>query len=237
MNDRYARLKMLIGGEPFEKLRNARVAVFGVGGVGGYAAEALARSGIGHLDLIDHDTVSFSNINRQIIALESTVGMAKTEVMKQRICDIDPAIEVRTFPLFYLPDTKDTFDFREYDYIVDAIDTVTAKIDLILSAQEAGTPVISSMGCGNRLDPSKLIVTDIYETKNDPLAKVMRRELRKRGVKKLKVVLSTETPIKPLFNAQEAENSGKRSVPGSSAFVPPAGGLLIASCVVRDLLQ
>ena len=237
MADRYTRLRMLVQEESLQKLHNARVAVFGVGGVGGYAVEALARSGIGHLDLIDHDTVSLTNINRQIIALDSTVGRLKVDVMKERIHDIDPAIEVNTWPLFYLPETKDRFDFTQYDYIVDAIDTVTAKIDLIVTANALSVPVISSMGCGNRLDPSKLTVTDIYSTEKDPLARVMRRELRKRNIPSLKVVLSTEEPIRPQFDAQEAQSSGKRSVPGSSAFVPPAAGLLIASCVVRDLIS
>ncbi len=237
MADRYTRLRMLVQEENLQKLHNAHVAVFGVGGVGGYAAEALARSGIGHLDLIDHDTVSLTNINRQIIALDSTVGRLKVDVMKERIHDIDPQTEVNTWPLFYLPETKDRFDFTQYDYIVDAIDTVTAKIDLIVTANVLSVPVISSMGCGNRLDPSKLTVTDIYRTEKDPLARVMRRELRKRNIPSLKVVLSTEEPIRPMFDAQEAESSGKRSVPGSSAFVPPAAGLLIASCVVRDLIS
>ena len=227
---------MLIGNEAFLNLRNKRVAIFGVGGVGGYVVEALARSGVGTLDLIDHDDVSLTNLNRQIYALHSTVGKLKCDVAKERIHDIDPYIQVNCYPVFYLPEKRSDFPFREWDFIVDAIDTVSAKIDIIKAAREENIPIISSMGCGNRLDPSKLVYTDLFKTKNDPLAKVMRRELRKLGIKKLPVVYSEELPIRAKEESTEEVPEGKRSIPGSSAFVPPAAGLLIASKVVEKLL-
>ena len=214
------------------KLRNARVALFGVGGVGGYAAEALARGGIGSIDLIDMDTVSISNINRQIIALSSTVGMSKVRAMQQRIADIDPSIAVQTHEMFFLPENADRFDFTEYDYIIDAVDTVTAKLALIEKAKAAGTPVISSMGTGNKLDPTAFRVADISKTSVCPLARVMRRELKKRGITSLKVVYSEEAPIEL---AETPEEHG-RHLPGSISFVPGAAGLIIAGEVIKDLV-
>jgi len=223
---------MLIGEDALSALQEKRVAVFGIGGVGGYVVEALARTGIGHLDLIDNDTVSPSNINRQIIALHSTVGKYKVDVMRDRILDINPAAEATAYKCFYLPETAGMFDFSAYDYVVDAVDTVTAKISLIMAAQDAGTPIISCMGAGNKLEPSRFEVTDIYETSVCPLARVMRRELKKRGVTHCKVVYSKEPPI-----TQDTGNtSGEKPVPGSIAFVPPAAGLAAAAEVVRDLI-
>lgn len=244
------RFEMLIGPEGLEKLRQARVAVFGLGGVGGYVVEALARAGVGALDLIDNDRVALSNLNRQIIALHSTIGLTKVAVAAARVHDIDPEIRIQTFQTFYLPDTRDQFDFACYDYVVDCIDTVTAKLDLVLQCRAVGTPIISALGTGNKLDPSKLELADIYDTAVCPLARIMRKELRRRGVAHLKVVYSREEPIPPLFqpepeeaanmlptNAPEAFGNNRRSVPGSSPFVPPAAGLLIASAVVQDLLK
>lgn len=236
MLNQYAREQMLFGEEGMKKLKNARVCVFGVGGVGGYVVEALARSGIGTLDIVDNDTVSLSNLNRQIIALHSTIGRYKVDVMEERIHDIDPSIKVNKYTCFYLPETKDQFDFTQYDYVVDAIDTVSGKISIVLQAQEAGTPVICSMGTGNKVDPSQLEITDIYKTEMDPLAKVMRYEMKKRRVKKLTVLFSKEKPITPIPMEQEQLTNKKRSVPGSTAFVPPAAGLMIAAKVVRDIL-
>ena len=237
MNETFVRTAMVIGPSAVDALRTKRVAVFGIGGVGGNCAEALARSGIGTLDLIDSDEVCESNLNRQIFALKSTVGMKKTDAAKQRIADICPETAVNTFPVFYLPETADTIDFSVYDYIVDAVDTVTAKLDIIERAQQCGVPVISSMGCGNRVDPSFLRIMDIYDTKGDPLAKVMRRELRRRGIRKLPVCCSLEPPLKPLFSGSEEELKTRRSIPGSTAFVPPAAGIMIASYVVRNLIS
>lgn len=236
MNDPYARFRILIGDEAAGKLRNSRVAVFGLGGVGGNAAEALVRSGIGAVDLIDHDEVSLTNINRQVFATRDTVGMKKTEAAVRRLSAIDPDTVIRTYPVFYLPETRDMIPFDEWDYIVDAIDTVSAKIDIIMTAHEKKIPVISAMGCGNRLDPAKLCCMDLADTKNDPLARVMRRELRKRGIAHLKVVCSTELPLHAKAQSDEQLPPGKRSIPGSSAFVPPAAGILIASQVVKDLI-
>lgn len=237
MDEAFVRTAMVLGPSAVETLRTRRVAVFGVGGVGGNCAEALARSGIGTLDLIDHDEVAASNLNRQVFAVRSAVGKKKVEAAKERIHDICPDTTVNTFPIFYLPETRDQLDFTVYDYIVDAIDTVTAKLDIIERANECGVPVISSMGCGNRVDPSQLKIVDIYETKGDPLAKVMRRELRKRGIPKLTVCTSLEPPLKPLFAGTEEELKSRRSIPGSTAFVPPAAGILIASYVVRSLIS
>ena len=224
---------MLIGGEAMARLRAARVAVFGVGGVGGYAVEALARSGIGALDLIDSDTVCLSNLNRQIIATRGTVGRYKVDVAAERVASIDPEITVRTYRTFYLPETAGEFNFTDFDYIVDAIDTVAGKIALALNAREAGVPIISALGTGNKLDPAKLMLGDIYETSVCPLARVMRRELRRRGVERLTVLWSSEEPVKPLAPEEE---SPRRGLPGSTAFVPGAGGLIIAGKVVRDLI-
>lgn len=217
-----------------ERLKNSRVAVFGVGGVGGYVAEALARTGVGTFDLIDKDTVSVSNINRQIIATHSTVGRVKVEVMKERILEINPEAEVHIHKCFFLPENASEFDFSKYSYVVDAVDTVTAKIELVMQAQKAGVPIISSMGAGNKLDPSKFEVTDIYKTSVCPLARVMRRELKKRDVKHLKVVYSTEKALEPKFDLSEKE--GRRAVPGSVAFVPSAAGLIAAGEVINDLI-
>ena len=236
MSERFVRTEMLLGRDGMDTLKNARVAVFGVGGVGGYVAEALARSGVGSLDLIDKDTVSESNINRQIIALHSTVGRYKTEVMKERILDINPQAEVRVHNCFYLPETMQEFDFEEYSYVVDAVDTVTAKIALVMQSEDAGVPIISSMGAGNKLNPTEFEVADIYQTTVCPLAKVMRRELKKRDVSHLKVVYSKEKPIKNSTTVEDDLGS-QRTVPGSIAFVPSVAGLVIASEVVKDLIS
>ena len=231
MKETFVRTKNLIGDAAMEKLANARVAVFGIGGVGGHVVEALARSGVGALDLIDKDTVSVSNINRQIIALYSTVGKYKVEAMKERIADINPDCRVETYNCFYLPETKDQFDFSKYDYVVDAVDTVTAKLTLVCEANEKNVPIISSMGAGNKLNPAMFEVADIYKTSVCPLAKVMRRELKKRGIKSLKVVYSKEEAITP------SNVEGEERVPGSTAFVPSVAGLIIASEVIKDLIK
>lgn len=235
MKEQYSRSELLLGSEAMDKLKNSRVAVFGVGGVGGFAVEALARCGVGTLDLIDNDTVSITNINRQIIALHSTIGKLKTEVAAERVHDIDPDIKVNVHSCFFMPDTADNFDFTQYDYVVDAIDTVTGKIEIIMRAKAAGVPVISAMGAGNKLDPSAFRVTDIYKTKGCPLARVMRRELKKRGVEKLKVVYSEEEPITPRNSSEEPQN-GRRSVPGSVSFVPSVAGLILAGEVIKDII-
>ena len=240
------RFEMLIGPEGLARLRRARVAVFGLGGD---VAEALARAGVGTLDLIDNDRVTLSNLNRQIIALHSTLGMTKVEAAAARVRDIDPSIVVHQFQTFYLPGTRDQFDFSAYDYVVDCIDTVSAKLDLVMQCRAVGTPIISALGTGNKLDPAKLELADIYDTAVCPLARVMRKELRRRGVEKLQVVYSREEPITPLFQPESEQDASlspddpafygnkRRSVPGSSPFVPPAAGLLIASAVVRDILK
>lgn len=236
MSDRFSRTKILLGDEAIERLECARVAVFGVGGVGGYVVEALARSGVGAIDVIDNDTVSLTNLNRQIIALESTVGRDKVDVVKERILEINPKCKVTAHNCFYLPETEGNFDFSQYSYVVDAVDTVTAKISIVMKAKEAGVPVISSMGAGNKLNPTAFEVADIYKTSVCPLAKVMRHEMKKRGVKKLKVVYSKEVPIKPAGDYVE-ENCSKRAIPGSVAFVPSVVGLIIAAEVVKDLTK
>ena len=236
MENQFERTELLLGAEAMERLRNSRVVIFGVGGVGGYVTEALARSGVGAFELVDRDVVSVTNLNRQIIATWKTIGRDKTEVMAERIADINPQAQVTLHKCFFLPETADQFDFSTYDYVVDAVDTVTAKIEIILRAQQAGVPVISSMGAGNKLDPSKFEVADIYKTSVDPLARVMRRELKKRGVRKLKVVYSKEEPMKPLGVIKADPEAGRKDVPGSSAFTPSAAGLLIASEVVKDLI-
>ncbi len=236
MSEKYIRLKMLLGEAAMRKLTASTVAVFGVGGVGSYVAESLARSGVGHLVLIDNDEVVLSNFNRQIMANEDTLGTSKVRAIAERICKIDPEIKVDVYEMFYLPDQADRIPFEMFDYIVDAIDTVTAKLDLVQRAQKHHIPIISAMGCGNRLDPSKLVCTDIYKTYNDPLAKIMRKELKERGIRKLKVVYSPEKPLKPLFDGSK-ENSTRRSTPGSSIFVPASAGLLIGSIVVQDLIK
>lgn len=226
MDDQFARTRLIIGDEALDKLKKSRVAVFGVGGVGGYVCEALVRSGVGTIDIIDKDVVDITNLNRQIIALHSTLGRAKVEVMRDRLLDIDPEAVVNAHKCFFLPENSHEFDFAQYDYVVDAVDTVTAKTEIIMKALESGTPVISSMGTGNKLDAARLKICDIYKTSVCPLAKVMRHELKKRGVKALKVLCSDEPPIK----------SGAGRTPGSTAFVPAAGGLMIAGEVIRDLI-
>ena len=225
MENRFSRTEALLGEQAMEKLKKARVAVFGIGGVGGHVVEALVRSGVGAVDIVDSDKVCLSNLNRQIIATESSIGKYKVDVMKERILDINPEAVVNVHKCFYLPETKDEFDFSQYSYVVDAVDTVTAKIQLVMEAAEAGVPIISSMGAGNKLDPTAFQVADIYKTSVCPLAKVMRRELKKRGIKKLKVVYSKEQPVV------------KNTVPASVAFVPSVVGLIIAGEVIKDLVK
>ena len=234
MSEQFSRTRLLLGEAAMERLAGARVAVFGIGGVGGHVVEALVRSGIGEIDLIDSDTVSESNLNRQLIATHSTIGRYKVDVMEERISDINPRAVVHKYPCFFLPENAEQFPFAEYDYVVDAVDTVTAKIELVMKAQAAGVPVISSMGAGNKLDASAFRVADIYQTSMCPLAKVMRRELKKRGVRQLKVVYSQESPLTPECSDEEPP-VGRRAVPGSVAFVPSVAGLIIAGEVVRDL--
>ena len=241
MNNEFARTQLLLGAERMEKLKKARVAVFGVGGVGGYVCEALARSGIGAIDLIDHDTVSLSNINRQIIALHSTVGRYKCDVMKERILDINPDCRVTVHNTFYTAENADGFDLSGYDYIADAIDTVSAKLTLIEKANAAHTPIISSMGAGNKLDATRFEVADIYKTSVCPLARVMRRELKKRGIDHLKVVYSREEALVPVIDGDNVyEDKGSvagRPAPGSAAFVPSVAGLILAGEVVKDIIK
>lgn len=234
MSEIFSRTKLLLGEESMEKLKNSRVAVFGIGGVGGYVAEALVRSGIGVIDLIDNDTVSASNINRQIFALQSTIGELKVEVAKRRLLDINPDVKIRTHNIFYLPETAKQFNFEEYDYIIDAVDTVSAKIDIISNAKLKGVSVISSMGAGNKLDASRFEITDIYKTSVCPLARVMRRELKQRGIDSLKVVYSKEEPKK---TEEKPVGENGKSIPGSIAFVPSVAGLLIAGEVIADLTK
>ena len=237
MLKQFSRTQLLLGCDAMAKLAESRVAVFGVGGVGGYVCEALARSGVGAFDLVDNDEVSLTNVNRQIIATMETVGKKKVEVMRDRILQINPKADVRIHASFFLPENAHEFPFSEYDYVVDAVDTVAAKLELAVVCQEQGIPLMSSMGAGNKLDPCAFKVADIYETKVCPLAKVMRRELRKRGVRKLKVVYSEEVPIVPGEgrSAEEELPAGRRSIPGSVAFVPSVAGLIIAGEVVKDL--
>lgn len=244
MTDQFIRTRLLIGDEPLERLNHAKVAVFGVGGVGGYAAEALARSGIGTLHLYDDDTVSESNLNRQIIALHSTIGQPKAEVMARRVLDINPDCQVEAIQMFYLPSNADTVNLSQYDYVVDCIDTVTAKLELATRCFTSQVKIISAMGTGNKFDPSALVVTDLSKTQGCPLARTMRKELRKRGIHHLKVVYSTELPTAPLHPAeQEASktsdtrpgSTARRDTPGSTPFVPAAAGLLLAATVAREL--
>lgn len=244
IKEQYIRTAMLFGEEAVKGLQNKRVAVFGIGGVGGHVTEVLARSGIGAIDLVDHDVVAASNLNRQLVATYDTIGRKKIEVMKERILSINPACRVTLWDMFYLPEKCDDLPFSEYDYIVDAIDTVTAKIDLVMQAKRYAVPIISSMGTGNKTDPAKLEVTDIYKTSVCPLAKVMRRELKKRDVKGLKVVYSTEEALTPIAGIasedgclEEKETSIRRATPGSNAFVPASAGLLLGSVVVKDLMK
>ena len=235
MNDQHLRTAMLLGREAVEKLGKARVAIFGIGGVGGYTLEALARAGIGQLDLIDNDTVSLSNINRQILATHSTLGLPKVEAGRRRVLDINPDCVVRTMQVFYTPETADQFDFTQYDYIVDAIDTVTGKLQLVQQAAVNGTPIISCMGTGNKLDASAFQVADISKTSMCPLARIMRKELGKRGIKHLKVVYSQEEALTPTGWEEEAAAIGKRQIPGSVSFVPGAAGLILAGEVIKDI--
>ena len=248
MENQFERTELLLGKDAIQKLKNAHVAVFGVGGVGGFVVEALVRSGVGEIDVIDKDTVSLSNINRQIIALHSTVGQPKVEVIKNRALDINPNVKINAFETFFLPDTADMFDFSKYDYVVDAIDTVKGKIEIILRAEKAGVKIISSMGAGNKLDPTRFEVSDIYKTSVCPLARVMRRELKARGIKKLKVVYSEEIPTRPIEDmaiscrtncicppGAKHKCTERRDIPGSVAFVPSVVGLIIAGEVIKDL--
>ncbi len=248
MLNQYSRTQLIFGAEAMEKLRNSRVAVFGIGGVGGYTVEALARSGVGELDLIDDDKVCLTNINRQIIATRKTVGQYKVDVAAERVHDIDPNIVVKTYKTFYTPETAEQFDFTKYDYVVDAIDTVTGKIALVMNAKKAKTPIICSMGAGNKVDPTAFEVTDIFKTSVDPLARVMRIELKKRGIRKLKVVYSKEVPLSPVDDMATSckthcicppgtarKCTQRRQVPGSNAFVPSVVGLIIAGEVIKDL--
>ncbi|MDD6039210.1 MAG: tRNA threonylcarbamoyladenosine dehydratase [bacterium] len=239
MLDMFSRTRLLLGDAAIERLQSSRVAVFGIGGVGGYVCEALVRSGVGAFDLIDSDTVSETNLNRQIIATRKSINRSKVEVMRERMLEINPDVVVNAKNCFFLPETADDFPFEEYDYIVDAVDTVTAKIELVLKAKEAKVPIISAMGAGNKLDPGRFRVADIYQTSVCPLARVMRRELKARGIKKLKVVYSDEPPISPRgeIPAEELACERKRMIPGSTAYVPAVCGLIIAGEVVRDLSQ
>ncbi len=244
MNDQFSRTRMLIGDEPLNRLANAKVAVFGVGGVGGFCVEALARAGVGTLHLYDDDNISLSNLNRQLIALHSTVGRPKVEVMANRVRDINPNCDVSAIAMFYLPANADSVDLSQYDYVIDAIDTVAAKLELVCRCTAQNIPIISSMGSANKLDPTKFQVTDIAKTSACPLARIMRKELRKRGINHLKVVYSTEEALTPIAPPSEEApagsglrpgNSTRRSTPGSIAFVPAAAGLVLASAVLRDL--
>ena len=235
MLNEFSRTELIFGKEAMEKLNRSRVAVFGIGGVGGYTVEALARSGIGALDIVDNDKVCLTNINRQIIATRKTIGKYKVDVAAERIAEINPDCKVKAYKTFFLPETSTEFDFKEYDYIVDAIDTVTGKIAIIEKAKESGVPVISAMGAGNKVDPTAFEVADIKKTSVCPLARVMRRELAKRGIEHLKVVYSKEKPVKTVGESEES--SGKRAIPGSCAFVPSVVGLIIAGEVIKDLIN
>lgn len=250
MLNQFSRTELLFGAEAMERLRDCRVAVFGIGGVGGYTVEALVRSGVGAIDLIDDDKVCLTNLNRQIIATRKTIGRYKVDVMKERILDINPDCKVETHRCFYLPENKDSFDFSQYSYVVDAVDTVTAKLQLVMEAEEKQVPIISSMGAGNKLNPADFEVADIYDTSVCPLAKVMRRELKKRGIEKLKVVYSKEKPVHPIEDmaiscktncvcppGAEHKCTERRAIPGSTAFVPSVVGLIIASEVIKDLVK
>lgn len=248
MQNQFSRSELLIGKEGIEKLHKSRVAIFGIGGVGGYTVDALVRSGVEQIDLIDDDKVCLTNLNRQLIATRKTVGKDKVDIMRERILEINPKVTVNVYKTFFLPENADTFPFEEYDYVVDAVDTVTAKIQLVMEAKEAGVPIISSMGAGNKLDPTAFQVADIYKTSVCPLAKVMRRELKKRGIKKLKVVYSQEKPIRPIEDMSIScrthcicppgaahKCTERRDIPGSTAFVPSVVGLIIAGEVIKDL--
>ena len=232
MNNRFSRAEALFGTEAITKLENSRVIVFGVGGVGGHATEALVRSGVGHITIVDFDKVEETNINRQLVALTSTIGKSKVEVLKNRLIDINPELDVNAIEKFYLPDNENEFDLSKYDYVIDAVDNMSAKISLVVRANELNIPIISAMGAGNKVEPTMLEVSDIYKTSVDPLAKTLRHELRNRGIKKLKVVYSREEPIKV-----DLKDEKRRAIPGSTSFVPPAMGLIIASEVIKDLIK
>ena len=234
MDSRFSRTERLLGKDGMDRLRDSHVAVFGVGGVGSYIAEGLARCGVGHIDLIDSDDVDITNLNRQLEAVESTVGKPKAQAMKERILQITPECDVTVYECFFLPENSDKFDFTKYDYVADAVDTVTAKIELVMKANRENVPVISSMGTGNKLSPAMLEVSDIYKTSVCPLARVMRQELKKRGIKKLKVVYSKEEPIKAA--PSDEDNEHRRSIPASAVFVPGTAGLIIASEIVKDIV-
>ncbi len=234
MADWFSRTELLFGADKMKILKNAKVAVFGVGGVGGFAVEALARAGVGNIDIIDNDTVSVTNINRQIIATQKTVGRKKVEVMKERILEINPEANVNAFDMFFLPETADNFNFKKYDYIIDAIDTVAGKIALVENAEKFGVKIISSMGAGNKINPEMFEITDIYKTSVCPLARVMRKELKARGIKRLKVVYSKEKALTP---QKSDENTSKRQLPGSVSFAPSVAGLIIAGEVIKDLID
>ena len=233
MKEEFNRTTLLIGEDKMKKLENSSIIIFGVGGVGGHVVEALARSGVGHIAIVDFDIVETTNINRQLIATHSSIGKSKVEVLKDRLLDINPDIKVETINKFYLPENEKDFDLSKYDYIVDAVDNMSSKISLICRSNELNVPIISAMGAGNKLDPTKLEVSDIYKTSVDPLAKILRHELRKRGIKHLKVVYSKEEPIK----VELVSGENRRSTPGSTAFVPPTMGLIIASEVIKDLIK
>ena len=250
MQNQYSRTQLLLGAEAMEKLHNSRVAVFGIGGVGGYTVEALARSGVGALDLIDDDKVCLTNLNRQIIATRKTVGLYKADVMKERMLEINPNVEVNVYKCFFLPENADEFPFADYDYVIDAVDTVTAKVELVMKCKEMNVPIISSMGAGNKLDASAFKVADIYKTKMCPLAKVMRHEMKKRGVKKLKVVYSEEKPTRPIEDMSiscrthcicppgaQHKCTERRDIPGSVAFGPSVAGMIIPGEVIKDLTK
>lgn len=250
MLDQFSRTQLLLGEESMKKLTDMRVAVFGIGGVGGYVCEALVRTGIGHFDLIDDDKVCLTNLNRQIIATRKTVGLYKADVMKERMLEINPNVEVNVYKCFFLPENADEFPFADYDYVIDAVDTVTAKVELVMKCKEMNVPIISSMGAGNKLDASAFKVADIYKTKMCPLAKVMRHEMKKRGVKKLKVVYSEEKPTRPIEDMSiscrthcicppgaQHKCTERRDIPGSVAFVPSVAGMIIAGEVIKDLTK
>ena len=237
MDEQFSRTGLLLGQEALKRLQGATVAVFGIGGVGGYTVEALARAGVGTIAVIDRDTISLSNLNRQLLATHDTIGMEKVEAARQRILSINPTAVVQTHPIFYTRENADCLDFTQYDYVVDAIDTVTGKLCIIEKAMEAGVPVISCMGTGNKLDATALEVADISKTSVCPLARIMRKELRKRGILHLKVVYSREEALKSVGAEEEAAAIGKRTIPGSTAFVPGAAGLILAGEVIRDLVK
>ena len=235
MQNQFSRTQMLLGKEALEKLNNSRVIIFGIGGVGGYTAEALCRSGVGNIDIVDNDKVALTNLNRQIIALNSTIGKYKVDVMQERLKDINTNLNINTFKTFYTQDSRNDFDFSKYDYVIDAIDTVTGKLTLIEECNKTNTPIISSMGTGNKINPEMLEIADIYKTSVCPLARAIRQELKKRNIPKLKVVYSKEQPIKP--KEESTEETIKHSIPASISFVPSVAGLIIAGEVVKDLIK